>query len=205
MPKKFNEHEKAHIHQKLLEVAKRSFETFGLKKTNVEDLTKACGIAQGSFYLFFKSKEELFYDLLQKEEQSIREKLLNSIASENIISQQGIRLFLLDSYRLMSESPLIRQMYLEGEFEQLVRKLPPDLLENNFTDDQEALMPVVRRWQHAGILRAARPELIVSMLRALILLSLHKKEIGEAIYTDTIELLVDVLAEGMFATSLKKE
>lgn len=205
MPKKFNEQEKDRIRLKLLEEGKRSFETYGLRKTSVEDLTKSSGIAQGSFYLFFGSKEELFYKLLHTEEVFIREKLLQSIASDEILTKEGIRHFVLDSFRLMSESPLIRQMYLEGEFEQLVRKLPNELLEHNFSEDQEALMPVVRRWQHAGILREVRPELIVSMLRALVLLSLHKKEIGEAIYIDTIELMVDVLAEGMIAKNLRKE
>lgn len=45
------------------------------------------------------------------------------------------------------------------------------------------------------------PELIVSMIRSIVLLTLHKEEIGDERYQATIELLIGVLAEGM--TSLK--
>jgi AcrR family transcriptional regulator len=204
MPKKFNEQEKQWIRQKLLEEGKRSFEAFGLRKTSVEDLTKASGIAQGSFYMFFGSKEELFYELLLAEEAVIREKLLQSVSADHAVTKENIRQFIMESFRLMSENALIRNMYFEGELAQLVRKLPKELLERNFSEDQDAMMHVVRRWQKAGILKDTRPDLIVSMFRALVLLSLHKKEIGEAVYSDTIALLVNVLAEGLFVNVTKE-
>jgi len=204
MPKKFNDQEKEQIRQKLLAAGRNSFQTFGLRKTSVEDLTKAAGIAQGSFYLFYASKEELCYEILLQEEASIREQLLRATGSNSIVTKSSIAGFILDGFRLMSENPLIRQMYLEGEFEYLIRKLPPELLEQNYRDDQDAMMPVVQQWQASGILADVKPELIVSMFRAIVLLSLHKKEIGEDNYTPTIELLVDVLAEGMVARRAKE-
>ncbi|WP_028608664.1 TetR/AcrR family transcriptional regulator [Paenibacillus harenae] len=199
MPKKFNEQEKEWIRHKLLEEGKRNFEAAGLRKTSVEDLTKVAGIAQGSFYSFFESKEVLFYTLLLDEESRIRKQLLESYLSDEGMTKERIKSFMLDAFRLISESPLMKQIYLAGDFEQLVRKLPQELLERNFTEDQDALMPVIRKWQSSGFLSGTRPELIVSMLRSLVLLSLHKKEIGEAIFDDTITLMVDLIAEGMYA------
>lgn len=204
MPKKFNEQEKQWIRQKLLEEGKRSFETFGLRKTSVEQLTKATAIAQGSFYLFFGSKEELFYELLLAEETLIRDKLLQLVDGEEAVTKESIRRFMMESFRLMSENALIRTMYFEGELEQLVRKLPQEMLERNFNEDRDAMMHVVRNWQQAGILRNTRPELIVSLFRALVLLSLHKKEIGEEIYSDTMELLVQVLADGLYVNAARR-
>lgn len=197
MPKKFNEKEKQWIRQKLIEEGKRRFEALGLRKTSVEDLTKASGIAQGSFYKFFVSKEELFYHILLEEEVVIRNQLLALVSEAAIVTKEGIQRFLLDALRLLGESPLIRQMYLEGEFAQLVRKLPPELLEQNFSEDTDALMPVIRTWQAAGILVHTRPEIIVSMIRSLVLLTLHKQEIGVDIYTDTLSFLLDLISEGM--------
>lgn len=199
MPKKFNEHEKDWIHQKLLEHGKQKFETIGLKKTSVEDLTSAVGIAQGSFYLFFSSKEELFYYILLDEEKRIRHYLLEVFLNEEPVTKQRIKHFLQEAFKLLSESPLIRQIYLEGQFEQLMRKLTPELLELNFSEDQDALMPIIINWQAAGLLQSVRPELIVSLLRSLVLLSLHKKEIGEQLYEPTLDLLIEMIAEGMFS------
>lgn len=64
---KFSDEEREWIRQKLLTEARHHFETAGLRKTSVEDLTKAAGIAQGSFYMFFGSKEELYYELILEE------------------------------------------------------------------------------------------------------------------------------------------
>lgn len=61
----------------MLSEGRHQFETAGLRKTSVEDLTKAAGIAQGSFYMFFASKEELYYELLLEEEQRIRNTVLD--------------------------------------------------------------------------------------------------------------------------------
>ena len=36
-----------------------------MKKTSVDQLTKAVGIAKGSFYKFFESKEMLFFAVLE--------------------------------------------------------------------------------------------------------------------------------------------
>ena len=91
----------------------------------------------------------------------------------------------------------MRQMILRGEFEQLVRKLPQELQERNFAEDKDSLMPVIVTWQEAGIMSEVAPDLIVSMIRALVLLTLHKEEIGEKLFPATLELLIDIIVEGM--------
>ncbi len=75
-PRKFREEEKETIRQTLLEAAKTMFRQYGIQKTTVAALTEAAGISQGAFYLFFPSKEELFYEVFQMEERKLREILL---------------------------------------------------------------------------------------------------------------------------------
>jgi AcrR family transcriptional regulator len=66
MPKGFTERGKALIHASFLEQGRELFATYGLRKTAIEDLTKAVGISKGAFYLFFESKEQLFFELLEQ-------------------------------------------------------------------------------------------------------------------------------------------
>lgn len=201
MPKKFSDEERKWIREKLLMEARQHFERSGLRKTSVEELTKAVGIAQGSFYMFFGSKEELYYELILEEEDRIRSAVLDLFPPEQVSSQDSIKRFLLYSLRMMDESPLLRQMMDRGEMELLFRKLPKELLDRNFTEDQDALLPVIEAWQKAGILNGTAPESIVGMIRSLAFLTLHRKEIGEAPFTATIELLVELLSAGMLAVS----
>ncbi|MCY8267901.1 TetR/AcrR family transcriptional regulator, partial [Bacillus haynesii] len=74
MPK-FTEKEKEAIRSALVQSGRELFAKLGLKKTSVGELTASAGIAQGSFYTFFDSKEELYFEILQQEEQKIRSQL----------------------------------------------------------------------------------------------------------------------------------
>jgi len=60
LPRTFSEEEKQHIRNSLLEIAKESFSHYGLKKTNIEELTKAVGISKGAFYGFLSQKKFSF-------------------------------------------------------------------------------------------------------------------------------------------------
>src|SRR5262245_42843705 len=80
MPRGFTEQEKAHIRSRLLAKGKEYFGTYGLRKTNVEDLTAAVGISKGAFYLFYESKEALFFELLRQYEADFKATMLGDIA-----------------------------------------------------------------------------------------------------------------------------
>lgn len=41
------------------------------------------------------------------------------------------------------------------------------------------------------------------MIRSLVLLSLHRREIGETVYEDTLKMLISTIAEGLFSEEEK--
>ena len=45
--------------QEIIQVAGELFATNGYKKTQVKDIVQSIGVAQGLFYYYFKSKEEV--------------------------------------------------------------------------------------------------------------------------------------------------
>ena len=52
--------------QSIIEKSKELFVEKGYNETKVEDITKALGISKGSFYTYFKSKEEILMGILKK-------------------------------------------------------------------------------------------------------------------------------------------
>lgn len=52
--------------QELLEAAVEVFTRRGMHQTTVEDVTRAAGVAKGTFYLYFDSKEQLLGSLKQR-------------------------------------------------------------------------------------------------------------------------------------------
>ena len=61
----FTDYETEQLRKALLKETRRCAVTLGMKKTSVDQLTKAVGIAKGSFYRFYESKEMLFFAVLE--------------------------------------------------------------------------------------------------------------------------------------------
>ena len=52
--------------KEILETAERLFITKGYTKTTVNDILKEIGIAKGTFYHYFKSKEEVMDEIIMR-------------------------------------------------------------------------------------------------------------------------------------------
>jgi AcrR family transcriptional regulator len=197
MAKMFNDKEKQIIRDKLMEKGKEYFSTFGIKKTSVEELTNAAGIAKGSFYHFFSSKEELYFDLLEKEEESLKEEILNSMMQSKIITRSDFKQFLLQTLHKVDDNPFFRRLYNQDEYELLVRKVPQERLDAHAHRDMDVMITLIQKWQDQGQLISEAPEIIAGVLRSFFLLTLHKKEIGATQYNATIELIAHCIANGL--------
>ena len=64
MPKAFTQEEKQIIKEKLMETALNLFHDKGTKSLSIAELTRRVGIAQGSFYTFWKNKDALIIELI---------------------------------------------------------------------------------------------------------------------------------------------
>lgn len=65
MSKAFSEDEKLNIKHKMMEASIEIFHESGTKGLSIKELTKRAGIAQGSFYNFWKDKDALIMDVMQ--------------------------------------------------------------------------------------------------------------------------------------------
>ena len=87
---------------KLLEAAAKVFGEKGYEKAKVSDIVAMADVAQGTFYLYFKSKEEClntmsidligcFLDELRKEEENLDEKSIYRVADSVITTMDRYR------------------------------------------------------------------------------------------------------------------
>lgn len=60
--------------RKLLEAAKTIICDKGLVNTSIEEITRACGVSSGTFYTYFKRKEDVVFALSREMYQEIYEK-----------------------------------------------------------------------------------------------------------------------------------
>jgi AcrR family transcriptional regulator len=55
----------------LINAARREFVRHGIQRARIEDITAACGLSKGAFYLHFDSKEHLFEELVTRVQQQL--------------------------------------------------------------------------------------------------------------------------------------
>lgn len=198
MPKKFDDHEKSRLHNKLLDAAYELFSQYGFKKTTVSDIAKASGIATGTFYSFYASKEDLFFALMEQEEQRIQHSLLQQLHRAPMNKETFI-VFFKQSLQLIIDNPILKEVLLPEQLESIIRKVPDSHWEGNYAGDVEKLGPLIVEWQSRNVVRAdLKPSLIVNLIRSLVLLSLQKKVISN--FTDTFDHLATSVAQYLTTT-----
>ncbi|MFY9497750.1 MAG: TetR/AcrR family transcriptional regulator [Tepidanaerobacteraceae bacterium] len=197
MARGFTDREREIIRNDLVATGRELFGTFGLKKTSIEDLTKAVGIAQGSFYTFFNSKEELYLEVMDREGEAIKQKLLKE---ENIkdLTRERFKSFFKKVFEIVNSNPIIRQMFFEEEVDTLIRKIPPEKMKEYHKKLMRDLLPIIKRWQDEGaIIRNYKPEVIVALFQILYHPLLHKKDFDEDVFDEMLELLADIVVKGL--------
>lgn len=89
--------------EQILEAAKDVLLKKGIFKTRVEDITNHLGIAKGSFYTYFKSKDQLLEEIIG-EVYEIRKNELKELLIEKIDYKEKIKMFIMKRFMMVSES-----------------------------------------------------------------------------------------------------
>lgn len=195
MPKIYSESERAYIRQRLMEEAKVCLSRFGMKKTTVDELVKRVNIPKGTFYLFYESKELLFFDVLCVFHDEIQSDLMKQIAAMNKeLTIDKVTSMIFGLYKKVEESFLFPFM-TNGDMELLMRKLPTEVVKNHAEKDDlsiERLLTVLPRVKKENI------KTFSAALRAIFLSMLHKREIGDDVFDDALKIMIHGIIIQMF-------
>lgn len=189
MPRGFTEQEKARIHAALMERGKGLFETYGLRKTTVDELAAAAGISKGAFYRFFDSKEALFFAILRDVEAEVHQQLLHTETNTQLSGSERFRAMLTQVLALWRSTPLFARVGNE-EYAQLVRTLSPETVQAHLDDDAAFAETFVAHWRHAGVPITAAPEVVSELIRALFFVSLHEGEFRAGVFPQVMDALI---------------
>jgi len=100
----------------ILKVAQNLFARFGLAKTTIEDIARKARMGKASIYYYFKSKEEIFQEVITKEGHELKTKITEAVRLKNT-PQQKLRTFILtriaEFKKLANYYTAFRDEYLE--------------------------------------------------------------------------------------------
>ncbi len=204
MPKGFSDDERQVIKAQLIEKGTELFGLYGIKKTNIQDLTEAVGIAKGSFYLFYNSKEELFLDVLEETEHQLLALMEEIIQEMKNNPKEAFRKFLAFHFQSLDENPIIKLFRDKETIEHLNRKLSGTPRYAQKMDAYDYISSYIKAWQKKGVFIKEDPKILAGTLKALFTIGLQdemREYIGRETYPKVIEFLITLLTDHLVISS----
>lgn len=95
---------------RILDAAAELILRWGYKKTTIDDIAKQAGVAKGTIYLHWKTREDLFMALLTREDLKLAEDMKQRIASDP--EGATLRGFVKQTTTALMKNPLMKALFL---------------------------------------------------------------------------------------------
>lgn len=192
MPRAFTDQEKRQITERLLEAGRKQFTTYGLKKTNVEELAAAAGISKGAFYLFYESKEALLMDLLEQAEVQYRQEIMSAIEAQGGSARERLYRVLHTAFTLWRNFPIL-QLFARADYALLSRQLSAGKMQEHVMSDQQFVGDLILRCRAAGMPIVATADQLSGLFYVVVFATLHEDDFGEGRLRSTLDLLLQLI------------
>ena len=188
MPKCYSDQEREYIRKRLKEEAAACMGQYGIRRTTVDEIVKRVNIPKGTFYLFYKSKELLLFDVIQEQHELVNQKLYQAVSdlAGSEISAEKITDIVFKFFK-MTENMLVLKQLDASEVELLVRKLPREVVEEHLQDDTDT---IEKLFSLLPVKKEVDIKTISAAFHAIYYATLHKKEIGEDQYDQALWMLI---------------
>ena len=198
MPRAFTKEEKQKLRASLIEAGRKCFVKYGMKKTTVDDLAKTAGVARGSFYQFFKSKEALFLDLFLQEIPALMTRLHTASFSSTDNTRDALVLLMRAMVHELETNELAR-IILDNpqELEHFLSGLEFEAVMKHAAVAYARIFESIQRAQFEGEIIQGDPQELAFCLGTVKFLAVYRERMAPSLYDSMIRLLPEVIADGL--------
>ncbi len=136
MPAIFSEEQKEKLQISLMTTGFELLKKYGYRRMTIDEVTKSCGIAKGTFYHFFKGKEEFIYRIMLYERDLERKKLTDRLTPDGILTKRAFKEWLLD---MIHDDVNVFSYMSQEEITLLTSAWPEEYLLNVSNDEHTSL------------------------------------------------------------------
>ena len=139
--------------RRLLEAAESVFAELGYHDASIVKITEAAGVGQGTFYLYFASKKEVFDELVVDLNHRVRQAMTEG-ASHGATRAEMERLGFAAFFRFTAEHPALYRIIRQAEF------VSPETLQLHYERLTSGYVTGLRQAMEAGEIAEGDPELL---------------------------------------------
>jgi AcrR family transcriptional regulator len=138
---------------RLLEAAETVFAELGYHDASIVKITEAAGVGQGTFYLYFASKKEIFDELVLDLNHRVRQAMTEA-ASEGSTRAEREVLGFTAFFRFTAEHPALYRIIRQAEF------VSPEMLHRHYERLTDGYVAGLRQAMEQGEIASADPEVL---------------------------------------------
>lgn len=138
---------------KLLEAAERIFAEHGYHDASIVKITEAAGVSQGTFYLYFQGKAEIFDQLVRDLNRRVR-RAMSEAADRGSTRIEAELLGFHAFFRFTAEHPALYRIIRQAEF------ASPETLQFHYDRLAEGYVAALRNAMDAGEIARRDPEVL---------------------------------------------
>jgi AcrR family transcriptional regulator len=178
--------------------AKDLFSKKGFKDTNISEITKNAGVAVGTFYNYYSSKEDIFLRVLLEEDLKLKNRMFKTVDPNDDPVITGTKL-MTQYINELNTNRILQESYNGEVIDKIAQK-------SHRPDDPQVyidfmhinLSRLIQIWKSEGKIRDdIDNDLILALLSIGIYVDMHKKEIGVNHFPKIITLLYEFIVKGL--------
>ncbi|HEY1177578.1 MAG TPA: helix-turn-helix domain-containing protein [Phytomonospora sp.] len=192
----FTADERERIHALLLDAGEALFPAQGLKKTSLDELVAPAGVAKGSFYAFFDSKEALYAAVMLRRAPLVAERLRPALARRADVA--GVTALLRDLTDVLTTDPFYRRLLTHPEeLRAVARRVAPADVERIGPQLIAPVLDYIERGQRDGLLVGdVEPATVLGVMRTVGLVVMNRELFG-ADHAAVLDATIAALARGL--------
>lgn len=164
----------------------------GIKKTLVEDITKVTGIAKGTFYNFFESKELFIYEIIMYKRSCVKSKLNQIILEKGKLDRESLKNFIID---LTFGDNNIYNYLNDEDIAALELKVPSSTSSKAF--DQDIALMILNSIDIEDR-NNCDYKIIANYIKILSLVVSNKKKLNDEVLQPTIDLIINSVLDYIY-------
>jgi AcrR family transcriptional regulator len=193
MPKVYSDEKRIEIKERLMIVGVELIKVYGMKRMSIEEITKKVGIAQGTFYNFFKSKEIFVCEIARAYQQKLNDHINELVETKGSLSRGDVRAFYRATF-LEDENSIYRYLSRE-DIQTIITRVPASYV-NDISKGRDAIARVFEKVENKK--EICDIDLIYNWIQLLNLAVENKDLLSEVAFEKTIDKILDNLLNEIF-------
>lgn len=201
---KFSKDKREAVRRNIEAASTALFLRYGIKKTTIDDIARAAGIGKGTFYLFYPTKEDLFFELVRRG-YGPRRKFLEELEKADKLDADEFKAAFKAMIKELADNPLLHLLYQSGEADLISHVIMHRGYEEHARDDEDFIHRLLDTLRQKGFSPGRSPETMNGLFHVIWQSLIRRDDISKDSFDEILDILTDTVCNELIGFRANSE